>query len=105
MPKDLKDLPFNNLTPAQAERLDIVQEEAGEIVTAIAKIKRHGYESHNPFDPARETNREALMREIGDLMAAVDLVVYAGELDVLKIADYKARKATSFNHKRYTHHQ
>jgi NTP pyrophosphatase (non-canonical NTP hydrolase) len=61
---------FNQLTPAEAERLAILAEEAGEIVQAVGKILRHGYESYHPDDP-RTSNRQHLERELGDLSAIV----------------------------------
>lgn len=39
---------FNDLEPGEAERLAILAEEAGELIHAIGKILRYGYESHNP---------------------------------------------------------
>lgn len=61
---------FNNLTPAEHERLVILNEECAEVQQAISKILRHGYESTNPTIPDSETNREALERELGDLFHA-----------------------------------
>lgn len=52
---------FNQLTPAEAERLALLAEECGEVIQAIGKILRHGYESRHP--DGGPTNREALERE------------------------------------------
>ena len=34
---------FNQLTPAETERLAILAEECGEVIQAVGKILRHGY--------------------------------------------------------------
>lgn len=56
----------DRLTYAQAERLAVLIEDCGEIVTAATKIMRHGYESTNPDDPGAGTNRHQLEQELGD---------------------------------------
>lgn len=58
---------FNQLTPAQAERLAMLAEECG-------KILRHGYDSYHPDQQGtppeyRYTNRKALGNELTDLYA------------------------------------
>ena len=72
-------LHFNELTPAQAERLALLAEEAGETVQAIGKILRHGMDSDNRGQMPN-TNRVNLAAEIGDFFAAVTLLVDAGDL-------------------------
>jgi len=39
---------FNNLNPAELERLAILAEEAAEVVQIANKIIRHGYASYHP---------------------------------------------------------
>jgi hypothetical protein len=58
---------FNNLTPAQLERLAKLAEEAGEVVQIAMKIMRHGYASHNPDRPQDGSNQDQLVRELNDL--------------------------------------
>lgn len=89
---------FNNLTPAEAERVAMLLEEAGEIVQACGKILRHGFESYHPDDP-RTTNRMLLSREIGDILAVIDLM--DGDLDAT-VCDFDAAIDRKL---RYTHHQ
>ncbi len=72
---------YNGLTPAETERLDIMQEECAEIIQAISKIKRHGYESFNPFDTDRTTNRSSLSKEIGHLAFALRLARCHGDIN------------------------
>lgn len=64
---------FNQLTPAEAERLAMLAEEAGEIVQIVCKILRHGYESYHPENPG-ETNRDLLANEVCDLLAVVQMM-------------------------------
>lgn len=62
---------FNGLTPAQAERLAILAEEAGEVIQMVGKVLRHGYHSHHPDTPSI-SNRALLAEEVGDLRAVID---------------------------------
>lgn len=55
---------FNQLDPAEAERLAILSEEMGEALQIVGKILRHGYHSYNPLKPTRTTNRELLVQEL-----------------------------------------
>ncbi|MCL1962259.1 MAG: hypothetical protein FWG56_10945 [Desulfovibrionaceae bacterium] len=92
---------FNQLTPAEAERLALLAEECGEAVQAIGKVLRHGYESRHPS--GGPTNREALARECGDVCDSIRRLIGAGDLNgnaVTQAADNKARNAA-----RYLHHQ
>jgi NTP pyrophosphatase (non-canonical NTP hydrolase) len=59
---------FNNLTPAQAERLAMLAEECGEVIQVVGKILRHGYDSYHPANPS-VTNRMLLGQELTDLYA------------------------------------
>ena len=65
---------FNELTPAEAERLALLLEELGETQQAIGKILRHGYHSVNPCAPG-PNNQEALEAELGHVQAAVKMMV------------------------------
>lgn len=64
---------FNGLRPDEAERLAMLAEEAGEIVQAVGKILRHGYESYHP-ENTNLTNRDLLAMEITDLLAVVEMM-------------------------------
>lgn len=93
---------FNNLTPAQTERLAVLVEELGESVQAIGKILRHGLESRNPKHP-EDSNRLDLEKELGDIRAAEKMLYAAGDLSeavVKRSCDKKIHKP-----KRYLHHQ
>lgn len=94
---------FNELTPAEAERLALLLEEMGEAQQAIGKILRHGYESYSPFDETRTTNRAALERELGDVTHAMDRMAEAGDLDSEAIDQRANVKRGAV--RRYLHHQ
>lgn len=98
---------FNNLTDAEQERLHILSEECGEVVQAIGKIGRHGYDSTHPATPVSHdrNNRRDLEREIGDLMGALDIMIAEGDLDHVRISDARAKKVSSIHMGRWTPHQ
>lgn len=94
---------FNGLTPAEAERLAILAEECAEVIVAVEKIKRHGYESRNPLVFDGPTNREQLTTEMGDVRAAMILLCAAKDVEKHRVhdaADEKLVKVFS-----WTHHQ
>lgn len=68
------------LTKAQKERLDLLHEQAAEIIQAVTKIKKFGYQSKPPNHPEGPTNREHLETEIGGLCAILDILSEAGEI-------------------------
>ena len=91
---------FNQLTPAEAERLAMLAEECGEVIQIVGKILRHGYDSYHPVNP-RVTNRDLLAKELRDVNAVL-LAMGQSELqdysvqDVLGVWERKLQ---------YTHHQ
>jgi hypothetical protein len=72
---------FNRLTPAEQERLVILAEECSEVIQAVSKILRHGYESRNPKGLNSETNRQGLERELGDLFHAFERLCSNGDIE------------------------
>lgn len=67
------------MTPAQHERLVMLAEEAGEVVQACTKALRHGLDGYHPHRAG--TNAEDLLAELTDLMAIVDRMYAAGDID------------------------
>jgi NTP pyrophosphatase (non-canonical NTP hydrolase) len=61
---------FNRLTNKEAELLDMLAEEAAEVIQAVMKIKRHGLTSHHPKDDTA-TNNMLLSYELGDLIGVM----------------------------------
>lgn len=92
--------PFNRLTPAEAERLAYLIEEAAEVQQAACKILRHGYASYNPDDPALGNNRKQLERELHDLAGAVARMSAAMDFDSDPLSDGDPNKGA-----KYMHHQ
>lgn len=94
---------FNQLTPAEAERLALLLEEIGEVQQVIGKILRHGYESYNPLSEDKTTNRDLLQRELGDVQHSVERMYEAG--DVSKCAIHNRTKEKAILVERWLHHQ
>ena len=69
------------------EILDILQEECAEVIQNISKCRRFGL--HNEYLKGSGTQQEQLAKEIGDVLAMVELlkehgVVTQSELDLAK---------------------
>lgn len=93
----------NDLTDAQAERLAILLEEMGEAQQAIGKILRHGYHSWDPTTVNTTTNRDDLMKELGDVVFAINLLTSANDVDGKEIGRRCAVKSEKI--KPFLHHQ
>lgn len=93
---------FNKLSPLELERLALLSEECGEVIHIIGKIIRHGYNSFNPFDKERITNRELLEEELGDIQAAIQLMVDNKDITQEEIDAHKEIKTE--NVQQYLHH-
>lgn len=92
---------FNGLTPAEAERLALLLEEMGEAQQIIGKILRHGFDSYHPDSGA--LNRNLLEKELGDVLAAIDLLVEAKDIDPGCVDRHRQGKHIKVQ--RYLHHQ
>lgn len=104
---------FNGLTPAEAERLAYLIEEAAEVQQIACKVLRHGYESRDPTKatpanpswgaPERNTsptNRDMLAAELRDMLGAVERMRVAGDIDKGLTSCGSPDKGA-----RYMHHQ
>lgn len=90
---------FNGLTPAEVERLAILAEECGEVIQAIGKILRHGYESTHPNGGL--TNRRSLEKEMGDVRFAMIQLCEAGDISKINVhawANAKRERIQPFLH-------
>lgn len=94
---------FNGLTPAEAERLALLLEECGEVIQIIGKTLRHGYESANPYDEHAVTNRQYLQNELGDVQAAIKLMIDSN--DILEDNIIRATQDKTKRMQRWLHHQ
>lgn len=90
------------LTAAQAERLEMLAEEASEVVQICMKILRHGYGSYHPDNPHVD-NKTLLHKEVYDFSAVWGLMVAGGEAsdDITKDLIERVIKKKLL----YTHHQ
>ena len=76
---------FSGLTEAERERLEMLIEEAGEVIQAATKVLRFGYNNYHPDRPS-VTNKQELASEIKDFEAVAfymyktdDIAISAGE--------------------------
>ena len=81
---------FNNLTPAEQERLALLAEECAEVIQIVGKILRHGYESAHPN--GGPSNRHLLEEEIAHVEVAAQLMVKAFDIDPLNIDAHEQAK-------------
>ena len=71
----------SHLTPAEDERLTLLQEEAAEVIQAVAKIRRFKFDGVSPKNNTENlTNRQHLARELADLSLAIQLVIDTGDI-------------------------
>lgn len=99
----------NGLSAAEAEALALLAEEMGEAQQVIGKILRHGFESGNPDRLVNQgvasityTNRMELEKELGDVEAAVQIMVNNGFLNTFKITHNIMEKMGKVG--KYLHH-
>ena len=92
---------FNDLTPAEAERLALLMEECAEVQQVIGKILRHGYESCHPNGGL--DNRDLLQKELGDVHFAINLMCEAQDVFHAVIENHENEKAVRIV--KYLHHQ
>lgn len=94
-------LHHNKLTPAELERLAYLAEECGEVIQAVNKIIRHGYDSRDPTNPSHKGNRFDLTREIVDVGHTISLII---KNDTMNTDLLKCEKDI-LSKKMYFHHQ
>ena len=99
----MKSKNFNNLTPAETERLSILMEELSESSQMIGKIFRHGYSSVNPLNTGAGSNRQRLEEEIGQVQHAIDWMIEVGDLNLENIRLSRTNKENTINE--WLHHQ
>ena len=90
---------LGKITATEAEILGILQEECAEVIVAISKINRFGWNSCHPDTP-NFTNREHLTEELGDLLAMVKILCDKEIIDqnlLISAAEYKITKLLKFS--------
>lgn len=93
----------DSLTHAERERLAILAEEMAEAIQIVGKILRHGYRSFNPWDKDEVVNRELLCKEIGHVLAAIDMMKTKGDLPFFIVERSMTKKRETI--KGYLHFQ
>jgi hypothetical protein len=94
---------FNELTPAETERLALLMEEMAEASMVIGKILRHGYASTNPLMHDDTSNRRLLEKEVGHVINAIAMMEEAEDIDSRVSARHANDKRGSIG--RWLHHQ
>jgi NTP pyrophosphatase (non-canonical NTP hydrolase) len=67
--------------------MDILQEEAAEVIQAVSKVRRFGMD--NAKHGEGPTNREHLEEELGDMLAMIDILM---EMDFVSWGNVNAAK-------------
>ena len=93
---------FYGLTPAEDELLTLLAEECSEVIKAVCKIQRHGLRSYNPHGEPGVTNLDTLIREMGDVRAAMKLLCDIGMIDNDAVINDAANKLTTVH--KWLHH-
>lgn len=84
-----------------SERLGLLQQAMGKAQQTLSKALLHGYEVS--FQGIDYQNRADLVRELGDVEAAIDLMANAGDVDREQIAIHQRVKLAKIT--RYMQHQ
>jgi NTP pyrophosphatase (non-canonical NTP hydrolase) len=74
------------------EIMTILQEECAEVITCISKCRRFGLHTLVPFTETKETNMSRLSKELGDVLAMIDLLVEQKLVTNQELEEYKQSK-------------
>ncbi|USN16345.1 NTP pyrophosphohydrolase [Luteibacter phage vB_LflM-Pluto] len=85
------------ISAAEVERLAILSEESGEVIRAVGKIMRHGYESTDPTGKDKGTNREQLENELGNLLLCLEMMEANGDINLSAIIASAKKKSRTIN--------
>lgn len=85
------------------ELLAILVEDAAEVVHAAIKLKRHGLSSVDPTNKQSRTNQVLLTFELGQLAAAVEILVEAGVVDREAVRNCTDQRLMELATSRYVH--
>ena len=97
---------YNRLEPSEEELLEMLIEEASEVIFEACKVLRHGKVAtdHHARPPREYNNAGKLAMEIGELMTVADQCVKRGLIEQEIIL--QCTGPTVWAHKlRYTHQQ
>ena len=71
--------------------MNILQEECAEVIQAVSKIQRFGFDSRWPVDSELD-NRGRLEEELGDMMAMIHLLIRQGVIKEEALEKYAKAK-------------
>ena len=91
----------SSLAPEEIERLAVLGAECGELIQFACKVLLHGWDGASPFNG--KPNQVQVEREAGDVLAAIDAMVQAGELRWREVAAWRGKKAAVGQ--KWMHHQ
>lgn len=80
------------LFPNQQKNLDLLVEESAEVIHQVMKCNRFGLGNHNPTQRPGCNNRIELERELGDLMAIIDILDANGTISKSSLEMYSEQK-------------
>lgn len=92
-----------DMTPQQRELIEMLAEEAGEIVQICMKALRHGASSYHPADQSRRSNSMTIADEVADLCTVARQINRSGLYP--KIPTDEEMDRIWKRKLRYTHHQ
>lgn len=72
--------------------MTIMQEECAEVITSISKCKRFGLHTLIPLTQTKETNMARLSKELGDVLAMIDLLIDQKLVTHQELEEYKQSK-------------
>lgn len=78
------------MTDKVNEILDILQEECGEVIVAISKVRRFGLDTAHKDKPSQRAN---LIQELGDVALMTELLIEHGVLTQEQLDQAKQQKA------------
>ena len=67
---------YTILTAEKRERLEMLIEEASEVIKLGTKILRNGYDNHHPDEAEDETNRKKIGEEILDFFTVAERMIF-----------------------------
>lgn len=92
---------FAQLTPVEHEMISCASEEAAEIGMIIGKALRHGIDSCHPATGSKP-NRFEIAREIGQLIAVMQIMCDVGVIHMLDVEAGRLEKFAKIG--KYLHH-
>lgn len=88
--------PTKQMTDKVQEILDILQEECAEVIQNISKCRRFGME--NVYLKGEGTQRDQLVKELGDVLAMIELLIENTNITTEELELAKRNKFVKLHH-------